>query len=252
MIKQFLRDAIVLIVGKPAEEIADFLNSNKHVNEFLIAKRLGITINQTRNLLYKISDQGLVSSIRKKDKRKGWFTYFWRIEILKSLEFLKGVFLKRAKQINNQINSRESKQFYACEKCNIEFNEENALLHDFTCSECGSVFVLKDNSAVLKELRKNLNKLNKELAEIEVEIAKEKEELDKKNIKEVKKRKKESDQKRADNRLLRKKEAEKSRKIFTEKKIKKVVKEAVKKKIKRIVSKKVPKKPISKKKIKKR
>ena len=74
MLKKFLKEVIVIVVGKQAEEIADLLDSSKHVNEFSIAKKLDITINQTRNILYKIADKGLVSSIRKKDKKKGWYT----------------------------------------------------------------------------------------------------------------------------------------------------------------------------------
>lgn len=174
MLKTLLDEVIVLVAGKPAEPIADLLNSNKHVNEFLIAKKLEITINQARNILYKISNYGLVSSIRKKDKKKGWFTYFWKIEIVKSLEFLRDHLTKRIDQINNQIKSRELKQFYVCEKCNIELSEENALLYDFTCTECGNVFTLKDNTGLLKELKKNQLKLMERIAEINEEIEKEK------------------------------------------------------------------------------
>jgi len=73
MLKDLLKEVVAIVAGKQAEEIADILDSKKHVNEFLIAKKLGITINQTRNILYKLSDFGLVSFIRKKDKRKGWY-----------------------------------------------------------------------------------------------------------------------------------------------------------------------------------
>ena len=133
MLAKFLKEVVVILVGKQAEPIADLLDSQKHVNEFLIAKKLGLTINQTRNILYKIADYGLVSSIRKKDKRKGWYTYFWKIENLKSLEFLRDMLSKKIENINNQIKSRETKMFYVCPECHVEYNEENALLHDFTC-----------------------------------------------------------------------------------------------------------------------
>jgi transcription factor E len=155
MLKNFLKEVISIVVGKPAEDIVDLLDGDKYVNEFIIAKKLDLTINQARNILYKISDHGLVSSIRKKDKKKGWYTYFWKIEVLKSLEFLRELVLKNLNQLKNQIKSRETKRFYVCERCNIEFNEENAMLHDFTCNECGEVFSAKDNEKVLKEFKKN-------------------------------------------------------------------------------------------------
>ena len=80
----FLQEVSNDIAGKQAEEMVPLLFNKKHVNEFIIAKKLNITVNQVRNLLYKLSDHGIVSYIRKKDKRKGWYTYFWRIEPLKS------------------------------------------------------------------------------------------------------------------------------------------------------------------------
>ena len=187
MLKKFLKEVVVLIASKQAEEIVDLLDTKKHINEFTIAKKLDLTINQTRNILYKISDQGLVSFIRKKDKRKGWYTYFWKIEILKSLEFLKENILKKINQLEGQIKSRETKRFYVCERCHIELSEENALLYDFTCNECGALFVVKDNQKMLRELKKSLGALNKDLGFVQAEIDKEREKLDKEKIKEQKK-----------------------------------------------------------------
>ena len=187
MLKTFLKEVVAIVVGKQAEDIIDMLDGEKYINEFSIAKKLGITINQTRNILYKISDHGLISSIRKKDKRKGWYTYFWKIEVLKSLEFLENIISKRLEQLNNQIKSRETKEFYVCEQCNIEVNAENALLHEFTCNECGKVYSLKDNTKMLKELKKEVEKLEGKLKLVQEEIDKEQSKLDKQRAKEVKK-----------------------------------------------------------------
>jgi len=135
VLQNLLKEVVSIVAGKTSEDIVDLLNTKKHVNEFLIAKKLDVTINQTRNILYKISDYGLVSNIRKKDKKKGWYTYFWKIEILKSLEFLKSHLVKRISQMQNQMKSRETKRYYFCERCHIELGEENALLYDFTCKK---------------------------------------------------------------------------------------------------------------------
>ena len=187
MIDTFLKEIIDYSAGKLAENITIILSTKKYVNEFLIAKKIGLTINQTRNILYKLSDSGLVSSIRKKDKKKGWFTYFWKIEALKSLEFLSQVLLKQIEQINYQINSRESKQFYICERCNLELAEEKALLCNFICNECGEVFKIKDNSKLLRDFKRNLEKIKNKLSLINKEIEKEKEKIEKQKFKENKK-----------------------------------------------------------------
>jgi transcription initiation factor TFIIE subunit alpha len=190
MLQKFLKEIVTLIAGKPAEEIVDLLDGTRYVNEFIIAKKLNLTINQTRNILYKISDQGLVSFIRKKDKRKGWYTYFWKIEVFKSLDFLRNNLMKKMEQINYQIKSRETKEFYSCPNCNIEFSEENALIHNFTCNECGNIVSRKDNSAAIKEYNKELDKLKKELDLVDEELKIEKEKLEKIKAREAKKEEK--------------------------------------------------------------
>jgi len=239
MLKKFLEEIMVLIVGKQAEPVVSLLDGKKYVNEFIIAKKLNLTINQTRNILYKISDHGLVSFIRKKDKRKGWYTYFWKIEIMKCLEFLKTNLTKKMDQIHHQIKSRETKEFYVCERCHIEFNEENALIYNFTCPECGNILSRKDNTSVIREYNRELDKLKKELKLVDEELNKEKEKLEKSRVREAKKEekiKKEVRKKAADERKkIKEKEAKKAQKISKVK-----------------VSKKKPKKKETKKKINKK
>ncbi|MEX2017091.1 MAG: hypothetical protein WD876_01320 [Candidatus Pacearchaeota archaeon] len=196
MLSKFLKEVVVILVGKQSEPIADLLDSKKHVNEFIIAKKLGLTINQTRNILYKIADHGLVSSVRKKDKRKGWYTYFWKLENLKVLEFLREMLTKKIDTLVNQIRNRETKVFYVCKNCHVEYNEENALLHDFTCSECGEVFIKSDSAKILKDLRKENEKLRKELVIIDEEIKNEREVAEKNRVKEKNKFEKERKDKR--------------------------------------------------------
>ena len=226
MLERFLREIVAITVGKQAEEIVPLLDSKKHVNEFIIAKKLDITINQTRNILYKLSDHGLVSSIRKKDKKKGWYTYFWKLEKSKALDFLKTILIKKKEQIENQIRNRETKQFYVCEICHIEFNEENALLYDFTCNECGNTFTLKDNTKLIKELKRNQIKVEKELEFIEEEVTKEDEKITKEKEKVAKKEEKEKVEKKKIVSDARKKLKELTKKKVVPKKItkKKIVK----------------------------
>lgn len=195
MLKNLLKEVISLVAGKQAEDIINILDTQKYINEFVIAKKLNLTINQARNILYKISDHGLVSSIRKKDKRKGWYTYFWKIEILKSLEFLRENLLKKIENTEHQMKSRETKRFYVCPRCHIELNEENALINNFTCNECGSILVLKDNTKLIKDLRKNKERLEKDLGIVKEEILKEKEKEEKKRVKEIKNEKRKTKRK---------------------------------------------------------
>src|SRR3990167_4190179 len=234
-VNKFLEEVISIVVGKQGEGIVSLLEGNKYVNEFLIAKKLDITINQARNILYKVSDYGLVSSIRKKDKKKGWYTYFWKIEVLKSLEFIRNDLLKKMDNLQHQIKSRENKRFYVCEKCHVELNEENALFNNFTCTECGSILVLKDNSKMINEMKRNLERLRKDLGFVQQEIAKENQSLEKKKSKEMKKERKELEGKKLIQKLerMKKKKADKKLEKKTFKKHKFNKKQKVKKNFKK-------------------
>ena len=245
-LQNLLKEVVSIVAGKPSEDIVGLLNTRKHVNEFLIAKKLDVTINQTRNILYKISDHGLVSNIRKKDKKKGWYTYFWKIEILKSLEFLKNHLQKRISQIESQMKSRETKRYYFCERCHIELGEENALLYDFTCQECGAILKLKDNTKLLKELGRNALKIKKELEDVEFEFLKEQVKLGKEKDNLIRKAKKEASEKRK--KASAKRKATKLSKAKSDKKVlkKSVKKRVVKKKVKKTIKKKIPKKLVEK------
>ena len=58
---KFLKKIVEEVEGVNSGKIVDLLlKKKKDVNEFLIAKNLGLTINQTRNLLYKLSYLGIL------------------------------------------------------------------------------------------------------------------------------------------------------------------------------------------------
>ena len=203
---KLLKDIVSSIVGLSASRIVDLLYEKKNVNEFIIAKSLKLTINQTRNILYKLADEGLVSFVRKKDRKKGgWYIYFWTLNSGKSLLKFKQNIVKERDNFKEQRDVKKSKQFYYCRNDSIEFSDEVALLNQYICPECGEVLNPKDQKADIDDLEKKLVKLDILIMELNKEIEdiqeKENKVLHRKLRAEVKKKVKE--------RLLRKKEREK-------------------------------------------
>ncbi len=177
---KFLGEILENVVGKYGAAIVDILFEKKNVNEFVIAKKLKLTINQTRNILYRLSGAGLVSFIRKKDKRKGWYTYFWTFNPNRALWLLETNIKNETELLKNQLRSRETKRYYICNTCKIEVSEETALLHNFTCSECGEVYQLQTDKKIVKEITSKINKLSSSLVLIQREIALAREKAEKK------------------------------------------------------------------------
>jgi transcription factor E len=240
MQEKLLKEIIVDFIGSGSEKIVDLLYAKKNVNEFLIAKKLNMTINQTRNMLYKLADRGLVGFIRKKDKKKGgWYTYFWTLNVRKGLERYKEKIDKEVARLKGGLSNRELGRYFFCKNCGIEYNEENAMLNDYTCPECGEVLELRENEELIKGMKSELAKYEDILSKINTEIAsvEEKEQKTKDRRLKVEKKKKEEE------RLKKKKERAKERE-----KLKKATGKTVKENKNKTVSKKAKKTPDKRKK----
>ncbi len=172
---KLLKEIIIEIAGKQAGDILNVLSGKKDVNEFLIAKKLKLTINQVRNILYKLANFGLVSFTRKKDKRKGWYTYFWTLDAEKALELMNKKLEKEILGLRQTLKSRETKRFYICKTCKTDISEETALLHNFTCQECGEVYELADNKKIINDLKNNISRLERQKENVLSELKKIKE-----------------------------------------------------------------------------
>lgn len=168
---KLLKEIIGSIAGPSAIGLVDLLYGKKNVNEFIIAKKMKLNINQTRNMLYKLADEGLVAFTRKKDRKNGgWYTYYWTLDTTKSLANLRSIIQNDIHSLQGQLATRKNERFYHCPNCDLEMNEENALLNNFTCPECGEVFVLRDNSEFVKKIEMAIEKRHEQLALVDQEL----------------------------------------------------------------------------------
>ncbi len=167
----FLKNVVSSVVGQHAGGIVDLLFGKKNVNEFLIAKKLKITINQARNVLYKLADEGIVSFVRKKDRKKGgWYIYFWTLNSGKGLLKFREHLTRNIENLKNQIGLRKTTRFFYCPSCSIESNEENALQYQYTCPECGKTLELREKGREIESMEKEAAKIEEVLAAVNQEI----------------------------------------------------------------------------------
>jgi len=206
---KLLKEIIREIVGENAENLLALLEDKENVNEFFIAKKMNLTINQVRNMFYKLSNFGLVSFSRKKDKRKGWYTYFWTLNSGKTLELLEGRMSKEIKDLKEQLHNRKTKRFYMCNNCKTEIGEEAALLHNFSCQECGEVYTLNEDEKILHLLEARITKLERERQDILQEMCSLNEQ---KRVKGEKKAKREKAKKARERKKISNKKEKKSKK----------------------------------------
>ncbi len=231
-----LIDEIVAdVAGEDVVPLIQILKTKNNVSEFKLAEEIKAEVNLTRNMLYRLYDANLVSFIRRKDKRKGWYIYYWTFDKKKILHLAAKVKSERLENLKERLKRESSGQFFICASECMRLNFEQAMNFEFKCPECGDLMNQKDNSKVINEIEKQIKNLEKELANKKIikQVATEPEQP-KENKKKVVKKK------------VIKKKVTKLKKPTK----KKVVKKTVKKKT--VKSKKVVKKKVIKKKVKKR
>jgi len=234
-----LKRLVERIANPIAVPIVEILYPKIDVNEFLIAKKMNMNINQVRNILYKLSADGLVSFIRKKDKRKGWYIYFWTLNTYKCLIKIEADISDEIKLLKEKLQQREKNRFYTCKTCNIELSEEKALEHDFSCEECAELYTLADSTEIIKELTNKISRKERDLNNVKAEVAIIEQEEGKKKIAKQKKYEKEKQAERTRRKIER--EKDKSNKKIVEKRLSKRVTKKTKKKIMKKIIKKFEK-----------
>ena len=129
-----------------------------------IASSTGLRINMVRKVLYDLFGKGLITGIRVKDDRKGWFVYKWRSrddQVENFIEIQKKKVLDRLQQ---RLDYENASDFYHCgnHDCSrVTF--EDALDLFFKCPSCGKVLNLKKNDKIRKLFLKKIDIMKKDL-----------------------------------------------------------------------------------------
>ncbi|MFC1686932.1 hypothetical protein ACFL0E_01075, partial [Nanoarchaeota archaeon] len=158
-------DEIVFgILGKEGLRLVKELKKKDNISEFVLANKLRRDIKLIRHMLYKLHNNNLVSSTRKKDKQKGWYIYYWTI-IPENIKFL---YIKNKKlllvKLKEQIKKEETEKFFTCPKKCVRLDFDQSLEFEFHCPECGDL-ISQDESSKIKDLQKEIDNLEKEIKE---------------------------------------------------------------------------------------
>ena len=69
LLDKIVDDFISEMVGKDVLELVQYLKKRENVSEFKLAEHFNLTVNQIRNMLYRLYAHSLVDFTRKKDKK---------------------------------------------------------------------------------------------------------------------------------------------------------------------------------------
>ncbi len=213
-------DFISEVIGKDVLELVQYLKKRQNVSEFKLAEHFNLTVNQIRNMLYRMYAHNLVDFTRKKDKKKGWYIYYWDFYLKKAFEAALVHKEKRLGVLKELLKREVSGQYFSCPDNDVRLEFERAIEHGFKCPECDKVLVQDNNSRKVQRLTKTIEELEGEVKVGKDIVFEKKEEKSAKKSKAKTKGKEKSKKIK----IIKKSETKKIKKIVANKKTKKLSK----------------------------
>lgn len=147
----------VQVGGELAVDIVRFLLDNgENISEFLIAEKLEVPINNIRKTLYILQEANLVTSMRKKDKKKGWYIYYWTFDNIQAKTLIVRMKEERIKNLKKRLDIEQNSKYLTCKRKCMRLTFERALENNFACPECSKSLQEVDNSARVNMIREEL------------------------------------------------------------------------------------------------
>ena len=112
--------------------------------------------------MYKLQKHNLITSTRKKDKKKGWYIYYWTFNITHADSLIKSLKETKLNVLKRQLEDEESTEYYTCSKKCKKQTLEEAMEDGFKCHECGNLLNKVDNQKQIKQIQKEINFLESE------------------------------------------------------------------------------------------
>ena len=108
------------VAGEDVVPLVKALKDKKNISEFKLAEDIKQEINITRNMLYRLYDANLVSFMRKKDKQKGWYIYYWTFNPKRIKDLSETLKKQRLEKLKDRLERENSSDFFTCQTEHFE------------------------------------------------------------------------------------------------------------------------------------
>ncbi|MFH1850553.1 MAG: transcription factor [archaeon] len=149
------------VVGEDAVPLVRMLKNKKNISEFKIAESIARQINETRNMLYRLYHANLVSFIRRKDKKKGWYIYYWTFNAKRIKHLMSKMKKERLEKLRDRLARESGNHFFVCNSGCMRLDFEQATEFEYRCPECGSMMNHDDNAEIIETIKEEIVVLEK-------------------------------------------------------------------------------------------
>ena len=149
-----------LIGGEEYHKVARALLNTEDATDEEIAGATGMRINIIRKVLYDMFGKALITGIRVKDEKKGWFVYRWRAKRDQAENFIENQKKKILDRLQKRLEYEESSEFYHCGNTScarIKFDYAMELF--FKCPNCKNSLNMVNNEKVKDALRYKIEQI---------------------------------------------------------------------------------------------
>jgi transcription initiation factor TFIIE subunit alpha len=154
-----------MIGGDEYLKVARSLIKAQDATDEEIASYTGLRINMVRKVLYDLFGKALITGVRVKDERKGWFVYRWRSRRDEVENFIENQKKKITERLQQRLDYENSSQFYHCGNDDCQRQTfESSLEESFKCPSCGKILDLKKNEKSKKAFTKKIDEIKKDMS----------------------------------------------------------------------------------------
>jgi transcription initiation factor TFIIE subunit alpha len=161
---EVIATVVETVAGHDVLPLIEALKGKKNVSEFTLAESLKQEINTVRNMLYRLYDSNLVRFTRKKDKKKGWYIYYWTFVPSRVPFLMKDMKKKKLEKLRERLSKEQGGNFYECANKCLRLGFESAMDHEFKCPECGQLMHQQENAKRIESLKHEIEQLINEIS----------------------------------------------------------------------------------------
>ncbi len=159
-LKKLLKDVGNVEAIKIAQVLLDA--EGEKITDEKIAEDADIKLNIARKILYILNENDLTQFHRVRDKRSGWYVYYWN----HNFDNLEEMLSERRDQVIDKLETRmkfeETNLFFKCNNCEEgnRFTFNDAMDFNFQCPVCNAGNLIEDpNKETVDYLKKTIVKL---------------------------------------------------------------------------------------------
>ena len=149
------------IAGDSAIPIIEYIRDKKNVSEFIIADKVKMDMQTTRNILYTLNSYNVATYIRRKDRKKGWYISYWTFNKKRVHDLMHSMRRDKITKLRDQLKREESNagNFFICKSACARLDFDQATEFGFKCPECGHLLNQQDNSKTIENIKNKLKEL---------------------------------------------------------------------------------------------